>query len=187
MTMMMAAVAGPATIPASFATAFASADAADAAVSAAFETHSAAVYGAALRATHDADVAADVMQEAFVRLLLEARAGRYPDHVAGWLHRTSTNVVISRARHESVARRCAPRLAAGETTATPDEIAVRHEEEATLRAALEALPATDRAVLLLAASGVSGQEIADRTGKSHGATRVALCRARARLRATVAA
>jgi len=42
------------------------------------------------------------------------------------------------------------------------------------------------AALILAAHGVTGPEIARHLGRTHGATRALMCRARTRLRASVA-
>ena len=79
-------------------------------VSAAFLAHSASVQGVALRSTRDPELAADVTQEAFLRLFVEAQAGRIPDNVGAWLYRTSANLIVTRARRTAVARRHAPSL-----------------------------------------------------------------------------
>ena len=57
------------------------------------------------------------------------------------------------------------------------------EEQRRIRGALDGLRDHDRQVVLLAASGLSGSELADRMGRSDSATRTLLCRARGRLRA----
>jgi len=44
--------------------------------------------------TRDADVAEDVLQDTFIRLVREARAGRMPDNVRAWLYRVAANVAI---------------------------------------------------------------------------------------------
>jgi RNA polymerase sigma-70 factor (ECF subfamily) len=139
-------------------------------------------YAVAMRSTRDPEAAEDVTQEAFIRLLTEARAGRIPDNVGGWLYRAVSNLIISRARRAEVARRLAPRLADVATPEQPDAVAVRREGQAELRKALASLSADERTALLLAASGASGVEIAAQLGRSHGATRALMCRARTRLR-----
>lgn len=149
----------------------------------AHRVHAAMAYAVALRATRDPELAEDVTQEAFVKLLTEARVGRYPDSAGAWLHRAVTNFVISRARRAAVARRLAPRLATVSAPDEPDLVALRNEGHVELRRALATLSKTERAALLLAASGASGIEIAAHLGMSHGATRALICRARARLRA----
>ena len=134
----------------------------------------------------DGDVAEDLAQEAFLRLHLEVSAGRTPDNVRAWLHRVASNLVASRGRHAQVAARQAPRLVMlGDATSTED-VAVRHDGEATLRTAIAELRPGEREILLLAASGYSGPEIAARLGRSQAATRTLLCRARLHLRQKVA-
>ena len=151
-------------------------------IAAAFRDHSAAIYGTALRSTRDPEFAADVTQDAFLRLVVEAQAGRFPDNVGGWLYRTSANLVISRARRTAVARRLAPRLVRLDGPAEPDAVAVLQEQHTELRVALATLPAADRDALCMAAQGATGQEIARHLGRSHAATRTLLSRARGRLR-----
>lgn len=152
-------------------------------IAAAFHDHSAAVRGNALRLTRDPELAEDVTQEAFLRLVLEAQAGRFPNNVGGWLYRTTANLIVSRARRAAVARRLAPRLLRSEGPMEPDAIAVLQEQHHELTAALASLSAVDRVVLLMAAHGATGEEIAGHLGRSQGATRTLLCRARGRLRA----
>ena len=155
-------------------------------IAAAFRDHSAAIHRTALRSTRDPELAADVTQEAFLRLVVEAQAGRLPDNVGAWLYRTSANLVVSRARRAAVARRLAPRLVRTDGPAEPDAIAVLQEEHHELQIALAMLSAADRVALLMAAHGATGEEIARHLGRSPAATRTLLSRARGRLR-TVAA
>jgi RNA polymerase sigma-70 factor (ECF subfamily) len=151
-------------------------------VAAAFRDHAATIERAALRSSRDADVAADVTQEAFLRLLVEAQAGRFPDNVGGWLYRTSANLIISRARRVAVARRLAPRLVRTDGPAEPDAIAILQEQRHELQLALAVLAPADRVALLMAAHGASGEEIARRLERSPAAARTLLSRARGRLR-----
>lgn len=151
-------------------------------IAAAFRDHAALIERAALRSTRDAEVAADVTQEAFLRLIVEAQAGRFPDNVGGWLYRTSANLVISRARRAAVARRLAPRLVRTDGPAEPDAIVVLQEQRLELQRVLAVLPQADRVALLMAAQGASGEEIARRLERSPAAARTLLSRARGRLR-----
>lgn len=153
------------------------------AVAAAFRDHSAMIQGIALRSTHDPEVAADVTQETFLRLVVEAKAGRFPDNVGGWLYRTSANLIISRARHAAVARRLGPALVRSDQPAEPDTLAVLTEQHLELQLALGRLSSVDRVALILAAHGATGEEIARHLDRSPGATRTLLSRARGRLRA----
>jgi RNA polymerase sigma-70 factor (ECF subfamily) len=155
-------------------------------IAAAYEQHEARIHGMLLGATRDPELAADVTQEAFLRLLGEARAGRYPDAPGAWLYRTASNLVVSRARRAAVARRFAPRLLRRDDTPDPESMALEHERSRSMHAVLATLPMTDRTALLMAAQGLTGEEIAAHLGKSHGATRTLLFRARERLRDAMA-
>ena len=154
-------------------------------ITAAYETHAAAIYGLALRSTLDPELAADITQEAFLRLLTEGQRGRFPDNVGGWLYRASSNLIISGARRTSVARRLAPRLVARDVPDGPEAITLGREQHRALDAALATLSIDDRLALVLSAQGATGEEIAMHLGRSHGATRTHLTRARARLRVAV--
>jgi len=152
----------------------------------AYDEHGAAIHAMALRSMRDPDAAADVTQEAFLRLFTEARDGRYPDNVRAWLYRASTNLVISRARRADVARRYVPMLLRREQPVQPDEVCLELETNQALSAALRTLSAAERAALIMAAQGVPGIEIAAALGRSHAATRTLMSRARLRLRAGIA-
>ncbi|HZM73248.1 MAG TPA: sigma-70 family RNA polymerase sigma factor [Candidatus Polarisedimenticolia bacterium] len=130
----------------------------------------------------DEAVAEDLMQEAFVRLLREAREGRTPDDAVAWLHRVGSNLAMSRGRRLSVADRRAADLPQPGLVASPEADAVAAEEAAAVRTALSGLDGDDREAVILAAHGYRGPEIAERIGRSNGATRTLLCRARARIR-----
>lgn len=148
-----------------------------------FRDFAEAIRGKALQMTRDPELASDVTQEAFLRLFVEAEAGRMPDNARAWLYRTSANLVVSRARHGAVAQRIAPRLVHDDEPAQPEAVAVLRETRTEVRGVLATLPPTDRAALLMAANGATGLEIAGRLGLSHTATRARLCRARRRFRA----
>jgi RNA polymerase sigma factor (sigma-70 family) len=154
-------------------------------IAAAYDAHAAAIYGLALGASRDPEVAADVTQEAFLRLLAEGRRGRLPDNVGGWLYRTSYNLIVSRSRRVAVARRFAPRLVSHDEPDGPDAIVLGNEGHRELDVALATLSVADRVALVMAAQGATGEEIAIHLGRTHAATRTHLCRARARLRTAV--
>ena len=130
----------------------------------------------------DEAAAEDLMQEAFVRLLREAREGRAPDDAVAWLHRVGSNLAMSRGRRISVADRRAGELPQPSIVASPEADAVKAEEAAAVRSAVTELEGDDREAVILAAHGFRGPEIAERIGRSNGATRTLLCRARAKVR-----
>jgi RNA polymerase sigma-70 factor (ECF subfamily) len=157
----------------------------DAWIETAYRDHAAAIHAVALRSTRDPEAAADVTQEVFLRLFTEARAGRSPDNVRAWLYRASANLIVSRARRATVARRFAPLFLCRDTPAEPDAISIDREQHSALALALSTLPAIERTALLMAAQGASGIEIAGYVGRSEAATRTMMCRARLRLRITL--
>jgi RNA polymerase sigma factor (sigma-70 family) len=150
----------------------------------AFIRHEAALLRYVTARTRDADAAADVAHEAFLRLLQEAQAGRTPREPLAWLQRVALNLVISGARRTAVAERFEPRLRPSAASyETPEVAALVTERDAILNDALTTLEPTERQAIVLAARGFGGREIAARIGRTEGATRTLICRARSRLRA----
>lgn len=150
-----------------------------------FEELGSRLQGMMLAATRDADVAAEVTQEAFLRLFREAQADRYPDKPSAWLYRTALNLVISRRRRAKVAQRLAPCLVRPDETPLLEGTVLERERWQAIDQALLRLSHTERRSLVMAGQGMTGVEIAARIGKSHGATRILIVRARRRLRRLV--
>jgi RNA polymerase sigma-70 factor, ECF subfamily len=147
-----------------------------------YETHRAELFAFLIRMTRDRETAEDLLQEAFIQLIREARAGRMPDQVRPWLYRVASNAAISRSRHGAVWNRLMPRLVDRREPAMPEPEALRAEQDSALHTALRALAPDARAALLLAAQGFDGHEIAESIGRTEGATRTLLCRSRVQLR-----
>jgi RNA polymerase sigma-70 factor (ECF subfamily) len=150
-------------------------------VLAVWEQHRASLYGFAVRVTRNPTVAEDLVQDAFLRLLREVQRSGPPNDPRSWLMRVLANLGVSRARRASVAERLGPRLVNRETGESPEMRIIRKEHGAVLDAALARLGRDERVVLLLAASGFSGREIASAIGRSEGATRTLLCRSRVKV------
>lgn len=156
------------------------------AVSAAYDAHERALYAFALGITHSGAVAEDLVQESYLRLVREVQAGRAPDNVRAWLYRVCANLATSRGRRASVATRYLPFLVSREVAETPEARHLRLELGSELSAALEALSQDERTGLLLSAGGFHGPEIARIIGRTHGATRTMLTRARMKVQARLA-
>jgi RNA polymerase sigma-70 factor (ECF subfamily) len=147
-----------------------------------YEEHRSEVLGFLVRMTRDRETAEDVLQDAFIRLVTEARAGRMPDNVRGWLYRVASNAAISRSRRRLSFNRLLPRLLERGEPEPPEGGYLRSERDAELHTALASIEPDARAALLLAAQGFSGHEIAASIGRSEGATRTLMCRSRVQLR-----
>ncbi len=144
--------------------------------------HAAPLRGRMVVLTRDPSLADDLVSEAFLRLIIEIRAGRAPLDPAAWLYRVGSNLAISRARRATVARRAMPGLFERGVAPSPADEVVTRERDLVVRDALASLPAADRAVVVLAARGYPSVEIAQMIGSSGAAIRTRLCRARGRLR-----
>ena len=110
------------------------------------------------RLTGDADVAEDIAQEAFVRLLKQSLP---EDEVRPWLFTVAMNLVRDHARKTERRQRlltAAPQLV--QPGPLPDEGVERAERVARVRNALERLPLRDRQLLLMREEGFKYEEIA---------------------------
>jgi RNA polymerase sigma-70 factor (ECF subfamily) len=147
-----------------------------------FEQHQGGLLRWLRARTRDEDVAQDCCQEAFARLLGQLRAGRPPDSPAAWLHHVARNLVVSRARHAQVVARAwgPPEQPFGADPTV--RMIVDRELWVEVEAALRRLPDGERELLVLAAGGQTGAQLAHRLGISLVATRTRLHRARRRLR-----
>jgi RNA polymerase sigma-70 factor (ECF subfamily) len=154
----------------------------DATLTALYEAHRAELFGFLVRMTRDREAAEELLQDTFIRLIREGRAGRMPDEVRPWLYRVAANAAISRGRRGAVWGRLVPRLLDQREPARPETEFLRTERDAELHRALAGLAPDARAALLLAAQGFDGHEIAASIGRTEGATRTLLCRSRAHLR-----
>jgi len=154
----------------------------EATLTAIYEERRTEVFAFLIGMTHDREAAEDLLQDTFIRLIREARAGRMPDEVRPWLYRVAANAAISRGRRSAVWHRLLPRVVDRSEPVRPDGEALRVERESDLHAALAELAPDGRAALLLAAQGFGGREIAASIGRTEGATRTLMSRSRVRLR-----
>lgn len=134
------------------------------------------------RLVPDDETADDIVQEAFLRLVHEIHAKRGPNDVRPWLYRVAGNLARSRARRARIAERWNGLFAPHGVHPSPDDTAIRREDHEQIDRALRCLSTEARSAFLLSADGFSGLEIADILGRSHGATRTILWRARLALR-----
>jgi RNA polymerase sigma factor (sigma-70 family) len=148
----------------------------------AYGAHAASLARHLTAVTRDASVAEDLTQEAFLRLAIDVDRGRIPDNLGAWLFRVGANLATSRGRRISVAERRRFELVRSDVAPSPEALAIDADEAHAVRGALAELNQVDRQALLLAAHGYRGPEIAELIGRTEGATRTLLCRARSKLR-----
>jgi RNA polymerase sigma-70 factor (ECF subfamily) len=148
----------------------------------AFEDYQQQLTSFAYAMTRDRDVADDLVQESFLRLVKELNAGRAPENVGAWLYRVCSNLAMSRGRRINVAQRFLRVQRKGNDEPPAELEILRREENATLLEGLATLPADARSALLMAAHGFSGREIAESLGRTEVATRTMMFRAREKLR-----
>jgi RNA polymerase sigma-70 factor (ECF subfamily) len=127
------------------------------------------------RLTGDQDVAEDIAQESFVRLLRQS----LPEaEVRPWLFTVATNLVRDRARKTERRQRLlmtAPELIT--RTPLPDENLERSERIRAVRAVLAKLPERDRQLLLMREEGFKYDEIAQVIGVASASVGTLIARA----------
>ena len=148
----------------------------------AYEAHKSELFAFLVSATRDGELAADVLQESFVRLLREVETRAAPLDTRAWLFRVASNLAVSAARRRQTVQRWAPWLVGRESEASPEQEYLRREDADSVHAALARLRADDRVGLLMASHGCSIAEIAHALKRTELATRSLLCRSRIRLR-----
>lgn len=144
-----------------------------------FRQHREALVRYVYQLTADAAAAEDVVQETYMRLL---ETEPEDENLRAWLFTVATNLVRNRARVASRRRE----LEAGEPDPEPapsaDERAAEKRRLESVWAAIDQLPARDRALLLLRVEGLTYEEIAEAVGVARGSVGPLTGRALQRLR-----
>ncbi len=150
---------------------------------AAFETHQEPLFRYAHRLVGDPDLAADVVQEAFVRLLDHP----LPDgEVRRWLFTVVTNLVrddarMRKRRQRLLTERYQRSDLSPDPPEVPDATTIRREEVKAVKAALRSLTERDRQMLVMREEGFRYAEIARAVGVAPGSVGTLLARALRRL------
>jgi len=154
-------------------------------VAALFEAHFKRLYRYMNRLSGESELAADVVQEAFVKLY---QRGSLPDDPEAWL----ISVAMNLFRNEKGKRSRQLRLLTpergeqtlGDPPASPDEAAMADDSRRNVRAALQRLPERDRQMLLLHGEGYRYREIALALKMNEASVGTLLARARRAFRET---
>ncbi|QBI21214.1 sigma-70 family RNA polymerase sigma factor [Egibacter rhizosphaerae] len=150
------------------------------------ETYGPRVYRMAYHLTGDADEAADLAQDVFVRVYRNLHRYR-PGAFDGWLYKIAKNLFLDRVRRRQRVRMQAFGEDGGEATPSgepgPADVVERRTLEARLESGLAALPPEWRlAVVLCDIEGLAYEEISRVTGWPVGTVRSRIHRGRRRLR-----
>jgi RNA polymerase sigma-70 factor (ECF subfamily) len=133
-----------------------------------------------VRMTGDPDVAEDVTQEAFARLLVREPDGP-PAAIRVWLFRVATHLIRDRYRvSENRRRLLESNPVTPSETGDPERDLDRSTTVAEVRAALERVPERDRTMLLMREEGFGYKEIAESVGVQVSSVGTLLARAQQR-------
>lgn len=150
-----------------------------------FEAHFQRLFRYLDRLSDDPDLAADLVQEAFVRLY---RRGSLPDAPAAWLISVALNLFrnkrSSQVRHRRLLTPTRAEGAHSDPSPSPERTAVALDTRQRVRSAVDRLPERERRLLLLRAEGYSYREIAAALGLNQASIGTFLARARDAFRAT---
>ncbi|HEV2529606.1 MAG TPA: sigma-70 family RNA polymerase sigma factor [Thermomicrobiales bacterium] len=151
-----------------------------------YERYDRAIFGYCYRRLGHPEQAADATMQTFARALAGLNGFR-AGSVRAWLFTIARNVVIDAARARRTHWPIEAAHAVPDAMPSPDDHAVRSDQERALFVALAVLTPDHRNVVELRLAGLTGPEIAAVLGISHGAVKASQHRAFARLRTLLAA
>lgn len=157
-----------------------------AAFDAVYEAFQAPLFTFLLRLSGHRDVAEDLLEETWLRLVKHARRLRPDTRLAPWLFTVARHLHVSYIRSRVLEDSAAASLIAlwpfSIERSSPFEAAAANELQRRIERALASMPATSREVLLLVAvAGLDHADAADVCGITPEALRQRLSRARAQL------
>jgi len=136
------------------------------------------------RLTGEPDLAADLVQDAFLKLL---ERGSLPDAPESWLITVTLNLFrnqrTTRARRGRLLTLARAAEIQGDPAPAPDQVAMAGDSRRGVRTALERLPERERALLLLRAEGYSYRDLAAALDLNEASIGVLLARAKRAFRA----
>jgi len=150
-----------------------------------FDAHFQSVYRYLNRLSGDPELAADVAQEAFVKLY---QRGSLPDAPEAWVISVAMNlfrnVKTTRSRRRRLLTPARSEWSLADPPASPDEAVRAESSRRRVRLALDRLPERERRMLLLQAEGYSYRDIAQALKLNEASVGVLLARARRAFRKT---
>jgi RNA polymerase sigma-70 factor, ECF subfamily len=143
------------------------------------------IYGLACRIVKDMEEARDLAQQAFLQAFTHIKSFRQDAQFRTWLFRIAINQCYNflKSKKKFGDPVDCEELTLASNDDSPEEDLVNQEERGRLYAALERLPAKQRAVITLKVEqGLNYQEISEVLGGTAGAARVNYCQALKTLR-----
>lgn len=123
----------------------------------------------------------DVVQETFLALFRHLAAGKPRQNLHGWIFRVARNIALKRLHQTGTSVSMGDYLPVADSSANPEERAVRMQQGRAVHAAMAALSDLDRQCLCLRAEGLRYRDIATVLDVSLGSVAQALGRALAKL------
>ncbi len=153
-----------------------------------FARHQGEIYSYLLRMLRDAELAADLTQDAFVKAYRAYDDLQKPENARAWLYQIAHRVALDDLRRRRIVR-FVPLVGEARSSApSAEHLAMDSRLSGDLQRALERIPERQRHALLLAElHDLTGLELAAALGVSHVAARALLTRARESLRQALAA
>ena len=162
-------------------------DAARAFVEALFAKHHGEIYAYLVRMLRDADLAADLTQDAFVKAYKNYDTLEKDENARAWLYQIAHRVALDELRRRKIVRMIPWTGESRGAAPSAERLAMDLRLSGPLERALARIPERQRAALLLAElHDLSGLELAEAMGVSHVAARAILTRARESLRRALA-
>ena len=152
-----------------------------------FARHHAEIYAYLMRMMRDADLAADLAQDTFIRAYRAIESLEDRAKARAWLYQIAHRIALDEIRHRRIVRFLPLTVESHGAAPSAEHLAMEMRLSGPLARALARIPERQRAALLLAEVGdLTGLELAGALGGSHVAARALLTRARESLRLALA-
>jgi RNA polymerase sigma-70 factor (ECF subfamily) len=152
-----------------------------------FARHHAEIYAYLVRMMRDADLAADLAQDTFIRAYRALGSLEDKAKARAWLYQIAHRIALDEIRHRRIVRFLPLTIESHGAAPSAEHLVMEMRFSGPLARALARIPERQRNALLLAEVGdLTGLELADALGVSHVAARALLTRARESLRQALA-
>src|SRR5688572_3590158 len=152
-----------------------------------FGKHHGEIYAYLLRTLRDAELAADLTQDAFIKAYRNYETLEKPENARAWLYQIAHRVALDEIRRRKIIRFLPWTGESPGSAPSAERLVMDAHLSSDLQRALARIPERQRAALLLAElHDLTGLELATALGVSHVAARALLTRARESLRQALA-